>query len=167
MTDLNRAELARRATFWAAVADQAKLEAGRFRQLLEYQARQELADSGAAPTWRIPGFASVTLALSTDRVDVVDEAAYTAWVAARHPDNVETITRIRPAFDNLLRTGAAKRGAACDDQGEVIPGLAFVPGGAPKHLSIRISDTARDQVTEQAADAVNAIATVPAAEVTP
>ena len=156
---LPRAQLAAEAVFWAAVADEARARGALARESLDMQARQELTRDGIAPTWRIPGVGTVPLALSADRVDVADEAAYTEWVAASHPTEVETIvtTRVRPAFDAHLRAGAAKRSAACDEQGQAIPGLAFVAGGTPKGISIRPSTDARAEAAHLAAAALDGI----------
>lgn len=140
---LPRAVLAQQAVFWDAVAAEAAARAAEQRALLFAQARQEFEQERIAPTWRIPGLGTVPLSMTADRVDVADEAVYTAWVAERHPEQIETITRVRPAFDGVLRKGAAKRGAACTVEGEVIPGLRFVPGGEPKNIAIRASEDAK------------------------
>jgi hypothetical protein len=147
---LPRALLVQQAVFWDAVAEQAAARAADQRRLLFEQAREEFEQERIAPTWRIPGLGTVPLALSADRVDVADEAVYTAWVAERHPEQIETIVRVRPAFDNVLRKGAAKRGAACTAEGDVIPGLLFVPGGLPKSIAIRASEAAKGDAAELA-----------------
>ncbi|GAA4439679.1 hypothetical protein [Phytohabitans houttuyneae] len=143
MTAPNRAELAQDALFWSAVADAAKEKAQRARAALDSQARAELERDGVAPTWRIPGVGTVPLSLTSDSVDVTDPDAYLAWVAKRHPTEVETTVHVRPAFDKAVREAAAKRGAPCDEQGEVIPGLTYRSGGAPRGVSIRPSTDAR------------------------
>jgi hypothetical protein len=139
MTAPNRAMLAQKVLFWKAVADAAALRAQTARAILDRQARAELERDGVAPTWRIPGLGTVPLSLTTDSVDVVNEAAYVEWTRKRFPTEIETVVRVRPAFDKALREAAAKRKAACDDQGEVIPGLTFRPGGAPRGVSVRPS----------------------------
>jgi hypothetical protein len=140
----NRAERARRAAFYVAVATEAKDRAGALMAELEGEALAELEATGAAPTWRIPGLGSVPLCLSSPRVEVVDEAAYLRWVGWRHPSEIEEILRVRPAFDEWLRKALAKRGdPPCDDQGEVIPGLAFRPGGQPRGVQLRPEATAK------------------------
>lgn len=138
-----RAEAAQQVVFWDAIAAEARARAAHFRDGLDQQARAEFEREQVAPTWRIPGVGTVPLALTADRVDVVDEQAYTAWVADRHPDNIETTVRVRPAFDKHIREAAAKRGAPCDADGIVIPGLVFVAGGQPKGISIRASAPAK------------------------
>jgi hypothetical protein len=150
MTAPNRATLARDVLFWKAVAEAAALRAHTARAILDGQARAELERDGVAPTWRIPGLGTVPLALTSDSVDVVDEAAYVEWMRRRFPTEVETITRVRPAFDKALREAAAKRKASCDDQGELIPGLTFRPGGKPRGVSVRPSADATAAAAAQA-----------------
>lgn len=150
MSDLNRAQLVERAMFFASLATKAKEAADRIRSELEEQARAELESTGAAPTWRIPGVGTIPLALTQDTVDVVDEAAYRAYVATRYPDEVETVTQVRPAFSKQLREQAAKRGVAVDDEGTVIPGTVFRPGGEAKGISIRPAAPAKEASLELA-----------------
>lgn len=143
-TILNRAELARQAAFWAAVAAGARGRAAKASAELAAAAEAEYAEQGVAPTWRIRGLGTIPLALSQDQVVVVDERAYLDWVAARYPTEVEETVRVRPAFDEHLRKGAAKRGdPPCDAAGEPIPGVAFVPGGRPKGISLRLEPAAK------------------------
>ncbi|GAA2327401.1 hypothetical protein [Dactylosporangium salmoneum] len=154
-----RAQLAAEAVWWDAVAAQAKSRAAGARNALDKQAQAEFARDGIAPTWRIPDVGTVPLSLTADRVDVVDEAAYTEWVAATFPEQVETIvtTRVRPAYDEVVRKAAAKRRAACTEDGEVIPGLEFVAGGAPKGISIRASSDAKESAAALADAALDGL----------
>lgn len=138
-----RAQLAAESVWWDAVAAEAATRSARVREQLDTQARQELARDGVAPTWRIPGLGTVPLSMTADRIDVDDADAFTAWVAARFPEQIETNTRVRPAYEAVVRKAALKRGAACDDQGEVIPGLKFVPGGRAKGIQVRATDDAK------------------------
>lgn len=140
-----RDQLAAEAVWWDAVADEATARGAQARKQLETQARAEFTRDRAAPTWRIPGIGTVPLNLANDRVDVVDANAFTAWVTARFPEQIETTTttRVRPAYETVVRKAALKRGAACDEQGEVIPGLKFVPGGQPKGIAVRATDDAK------------------------
>lgn len=141
----NRSEQARLAVFWGAVASAASARAKTFTAGLEAQAREELERDGYAPTWRIPGLGTVPLALTSDRVDISDEAAYVAWVARRHPTEVETITRVRAAFDEQFRRQLARRGEPlCDDEGTIIPGLTFRQGGLPRGIQIRPEPAAKE-----------------------
>lgn len=156
-TPVPRAQLAAEAVWWDAVAAEAKARGAQAREQLDAQARGEFTRDGIAPTWRIPGVGTVPLALTADRVDVVDEAAYTAWVFEHRPDEVETITRVRPAYDKHVREGAAKRGAACTADGEVIPGLRFTPGGEAKGIAIRASSDAKDGAAQLATAALDGL----------
>lgn len=152
MSGPTRATLAQDALFWSAVADAAKEKAQQARAALDLQARAELERDGTAPTWRIPGVGTVPLALTSDSVDVTDPRAYLAWVRDRYPTEIETVVQVRPAFDKALREAAAKRGAACDDEGTVIPGLTFRPGGAPRGVSIRPSADAKTTAARTAGE---------------
>jgi hypothetical protein len=149
----SRAKLAEQTVFWDAVAARAAVNAAACRKLLDAAAREEFTRDGIAPTWRIPGVGTVPLALTQDSVTVTDEAAYTAWVADRHPTEVATVTTVRRAFDERLRKAAAKRGATCDEHGEVIPGLLFVPGGQPKGISVRADNDAKAEAATRAQQA--------------
>lgn len=73
----------------------------------------------------------VTKAKGARRAKVVNESALLAWVAANHPTEVETITRVNPAFVDKLLTQAKTRGAMLDDDGVVIDGLIEVFDSAP------------------------------------
>lgn len=148
MSAPTKAELAQQALFLSSLAAKAKERLDTVRGELETIARDELARDGAAPTWRIPGVGTVPLALTADAVEVVDETAYLAYVAVRYPEQIER--RVRPAFDKLLREQAAKRGAALDDEGTVIPGCLFRPGGQPRGISIRPAAPAKDASLELA-----------------
>ena len=131
-----RAQLAAEAVWWDAVAAQAKARGAQAREVLDVQARAEFTRDRIAPTWRIPDVGTVPFAVTANRVDVVNEAAYTAWVLDRFPEQIETTVRVRPAYDKTVREAATKRGAACTADGELIPGLEFVAGGAPMGISI-------------------------------
>ncbi len=136
MTAPTRADLAHRALFWDAVAGEAKTRAGVARKELDAQAKAEFAATGAAPTWRVPGVGTIPLSLTQDTVVVDDEHTYLEWVAEHHPSEVETVRRVRPAFDEVLRKSLAQ-------EPRDVPGLRFVPGGQPKGISVRASADAK------------------------
>lgn len=145
MAGQNRAERAQMAHFWDSVADDAKIRSQAIRQELTAEASAEFQRDGIAPTWRIPGFGSVPLNLTSDTVEVTDPDAYAKFVAERWPDEVESVLRVRKAFDGRLRASAVKRGdPPTTADGEVIPGLVFRPGGQPKGIQIRPDDQAKE-----------------------
>jgi hypothetical protein len=150
-----KAELAQQALMYTCVVVEAKARAEAARAQLDQMARDELEREGTAPTWRIPGVGTVPLALSQPSVDVVDVAAYVAFVARRWPTEVEYT--VRPAFDRALRTSAANRGAACDDEGTIIPGLVFREGGAPRGVSIRPAADAKTATLRLAGELLDAV----------
>ncbi len=147
MTAPTRADLAHRALFWTAVADEAKDRARAARSALDDQAREELARDGVAPTWRIPDLGTVPLSLSQPGIGVVDEVAFLAWVRTRYPDEVEATYRVRPAWQAYLtrRLLARRADPPCDDDGEVIPGLEYRAGGQP--VGVRVVATADAKVS--------------------
>ncbi len=159
MTAENRADLAHEAVFWAAVAEQAAARAKPARAGQEEQARAELARDGVAPTWRIPGLGTVPLAVTQPSVTVVDEQAYLAWVAERHPTEVEEVVRVRAAFDADLRRqlAAAECDPPCTPGGEVIPGLSFRPGGQPAGVSVRATSAAKATALAVARDVLDSL----------
>lgn len=122
---------------WEQVATRAKARADTVRADLAEAARTEYRDQGAAPSWRLPDLASVTLPLSKPTVQVADPAAWTAWVQANHPTEVETT--VRPGFLPALARSLAPDGedAVLAGTGEVVPGLRMLPGGVPGALTIR------------------------------
>lgn len=151
MSDMTRAEQAKAALFWDAVAEDAKSRSREARAELTAAATEELRREGIAPTWRVPGIGTVPLQITSPAVDVADPDAYAAWVAVRYPDEIETVRRVRPAFDERLRRAAVKYGdPPCTADGEVIPGLVFRPGGAPRGIQIRPDAPARQMVSDAA-----------------
>lgn len=126
---MNRAEMIR-ALF---VCDQLTKA---LRRKLNADAEKEHADQGVVPSWKAPGI-TVSGSTSNPSVAVVDEPAFLAWVAERYPTEVETIQRVRPAWQGRFLDGVVGRGApACDPQGEEIPGLEWRPGGTFGSISL-------------------------------
>lgn len=154
-----RGQLAAEAVWWDAVAADARARGQLAREQLDAQARHELVRDGVAPTWRIPGVGTVPLALTADRVDVADAAAYTEWVADTFPEQVETVTtiQVRPGYDKAVRDTAVKLGGPYAADGQVIPGLVFVPGGQPHGISIRASSDAKESAAVLAEAALDGL----------
>lgn len=133
---MNRAELVETALYWDAVAELAAARAAAARQDLAEQAEKELEREGAAPTWRT-GAGTVSLAVSRPSYVVRDEQEFMAWVADNAPSELEDVVQVRPAYRKRLLARAAELGdVPVDDGGQIIPGLAYVPGGAPKGIRI-------------------------------
>lgn len=147
---MNKAETAKTALFWDEVAREAKARADQFRADMTAQQQAELDRDGVAPTWRIPGFGLVSLGIEQDSVTVTDERAFLRWVAAAHPSEVETVHRVRPSWGSHFLKYLAKRGETVDDEGTVIPGLEFRPGGAPRGAAIRADAAAKTETADLA-----------------
>ncbi|MCP3770024.1 MULTISPECIES: hypothetical protein [Streptomyces] len=86
--------------------------------------------------------ATLTLIDPRPAVVVADEDAFTAWVAANHPGEVETLVQVRPAWKQeflgrLACSGPAAGPVADPHTGEVIPGLAVAPAPEPRSFSLR------------------------------
>lgn len=146
MSAPNRAQLAGLGLFWDSVAEDAKTRSRAAREELNAAAQQELERDGIAPTWRVPGFGTVPLTLTAPSIEVTDPDAYLTWVAERHPDEIETVRRVRPSFDERIRRSALKRGdPPSTPDGEAIPGLKFRPGGQPRGVQLRPDAQAKEQ----------------------
>jgi len=112
--------------------------AAALREALKADAAAEYAEQGTAPTWRLPGF-TVSTSIAHDAVVVVDEAEWIRWVKRDHPSEVETITRVRPAFRDAFFAELAEQGRMNPPHttdGEVVPGLEFYAGGEFRSVSV-------------------------------
>lgn len=132
---MNRAETARAIAACEAMAK-------KLRAALTADAQAEFDAQGTVPTWKLPGV-GITVVGSTAHpsVAIVDEAAFLAWVAQRYPTEVEevVITRARPAWQGAFLTAVAERGdPPSDDEGTVIPGLEWRPGGGFDGIALRV-----------------------------
>jgi hypothetical protein len=65
------------------------------RDLLEQQLHAIHETTGTAPTLRLPGLGTVSLALPKPHPEIVDADAFASWVAERHPSEVTTTVEIR------------------------------------------------------------------------
>lgn len=73
--------------------------------------------------------AKITLVAGRSSARVADEEELMAWVGANHPGEIETVTRVRPAFVNQLLADTCAAGSPVDvDTGELIPGIGVTKG---------------------------------------
>lgn len=146
---MNRQEAVEAIVWLDALAAQARTEAAKYRADLLADARAEFEEQGTAPTWRIPDVATVAASVSHASVYVCDETAFTRWVAARYPTEVETIERVRAAWQaGFLVRALGSVGIVNDPEtGEVVPGLAIRPGGQFAGVSIRPTAAAKEVFT--------------------
>jgi hypothetical protein len=119
----------------------------------ELTTAKRVADCEIRDTWR-PGdrnsaalpdgsvVAAVTLAKGTTKASITDEAAYEAWVRHVHPDQIETVERVKPDFTDRAKAAARKLGHPVDPAtGEEIPGMK-VERGEPYPVVKPTSDAA-------------------------
>lgn len=140
---MNRADLAR-----AIIACEAA--AKEFRAALAADAAAEWEEQNAAPTWRMPGV-TVSCSVTHPAVIVTDEAKFLDYVKARAPHQIETVVRVYPSYQRVLLDELAARGEPlADDEGTVIPGLSYHPGGSFSSLSIRPSAELKFQLSRAA-----------------
>ena len=68
---------------------------------------------------------SVAMTVGSRSIIVTDEAALIEWCDDFHPDEVEVITRVRPAYMSSL---TMIDDAVIDGQGNIVPGVAIRTG---------------------------------------
>jgi hypothetical protein len=83
--------------------------------------------------------ATVTVVDPKPAVVVVDEDAFTTWVAKNYPTEVETRVRVRSSWQRqfVSRVDASPGPVADPRTGEVVPGLAARPATEPRSFSLR------------------------------
>lgn len=142
---MNRTERLQEVLKLEGIAAAATTRAQYYREELAFDARDELAREGSAPTWRMPDLATVTLAVSKEVPYVKDEDALLKWCKTQYPDHVETVEKVLSSFRAHLLVRSIVSGDTVVDEntGEIIPGLGVRPGGQPGSLSIRASHAAR------------------------
>lgn len=138
---MSRADTVKKILVLEQFAAEAKHLAGLHRAALDADARAEYTEQGAAPTWRMPDIATITLPISKQAIEVSDPAALMAWVQHNHPGEIETTTttRVRPSFLTALlgRVISDEGLPVYKDTGEVLPGLTVQQAGRPRALSIK------------------------------
>jgi hypothetical protein len=134
--------------WWEAIAAQAKHNAAFARSTLREMASTEYAEHGSAPTWRT-SIATASLSVSSPAVTVSDAGAFTNWVSKHHPDQLMSVVRESWQRDFLARI--AERGdPPCDSDGQIIPGLTYIPGGSPRSIAVRQSATVKAHIASLA-----------------
>jgi hypothetical protein len=92
--------------------------------------------------------ATITLTDPKPAIVIADEGAFTTWVAENYPAEVETITRVRSAWQRafVTRLEASLDSVADSHTGEVIPGLAVAPASEPHSFSLRPLPRGREEI---------------------
>jgi hypothetical protein len=115
------------------------------------QAVETWREQNVAPTFRHE-LGSASLRLPKDAVAVVDDDALLDWVLEHHEDEVEVVTRVRPAYVRALLARLKIAGGVVVDKesGEVvdIPGVSVVAGGDPSVMGVTL--TADTKATAEA-----------------
>jgi hypothetical protein len=92
--------------------------------------------------------ATITLIDPQPAVVVADEDAFTAWVAANHPHEVETLVRVRPGWQRKFLTHLSALDPIADPHtGEVIPGLKVLSASVPRSFSLRPLPGGPEEIT--------------------
>lgn len=153
---MNRLEATQNVLKLEAAAAQLKERAKTIRLQLDTDARHEFEEQGSAPTWRLADLGTWCLPVSKEAAYVADEAVLLEWVRERHPSEVETIQRVRPAFLTSLlgSVGNALGYAVIVDSGEMVPGLGIRPGGVPQSLRFKANGDALAVADQHAAGLV-------------
>jgi hypothetical protein len=98
---------------------------------LAADARRDYEAGNGLLTQRFPDLANVSASATHEASVVVNEAAFTKWVALRYPTAVYTETKVSPAWQTAFLKRAIRNGgkvfdAATDEQ---VPGVEVKPGG--------------------------------------
>lgn len=122
------------------------------RDRLHDRAVAQLAEDGAAPTWRVAGRGTVGLAVSAARPCVVDPERFEEFLFGRYGEEAfETIRRVRPDAMQALAGECQQVGGLhlVTPDGEQVPGLVLQ--AAPPVLQVRLSKEAKAGVEVDAA----------------
>jgi hypothetical protein len=138
-----------------ALAEAWKAAADTLTDELEQEAREELARNGTRPSWSVQDIADVVLPLSKQAVVIDDIDALKKWTAAEHPEQIQTETTVRPAFQKyLLENARIVDGAPVLEDGTPIPGLKVRQGGIPGTLSFKPTTEVKALLANYAAQEV-------------
>jgi hypothetical protein len=85
--------------------------------------------------------ATVTLTQPSTRVEVVDEDAFTKWVEANYPTEVQTITSVRPAFRRVVLDEVFVTG-------QMPNGVQVRPAPTPTSFSVRYTPEGRPAIAD-------------------
>lgn len=162
---MNRVDRLKGVLWLEAVATAATAEAAKLRQELRHDAVNELDTNGSAVSWRFSGLGTVVLPVSSAAFMVSDPARFLEWAKQHHPTEVETVEKVREAWQKGLLTKLSTNGEAVfTADGTVVPGVSVRPGGVPKSLSITATPEAKEVFGHIAADGLKhaAVAAGPA-----
>lgn len=161
---MNTAEQIDQIIYLEALAREATAQAKIRREVLDQKALTEYHQNGVAPSWRSPS-ANVPFATEDPRYTIVDEQAWQDWVFKRYPTEIIETISVRTTFQTAMLKNLAKSGdTPITEDGEIIPGLMYHPGGTPKRVQIRPNPGVRDLFAQIAATQLAHISDLPRKE---
>jgi hypothetical protein len=145
----NLDDAARQVGFWSAVKELAVTRCAEARaRYIEMAAETGIR---AQDVRSEDGTKLVGLSVSEQRLEgrVVDARAFTAWVAARYPEHITTITAVISSFEKVVLGWATEDGGPPADRatGELIPGVDVMPAGGV--LTVRPTTAGKARYREQ------------------
>jgi hypothetical protein len=126
-----------------ALRDNVDAEYQAARQRVLDQLRAARAELGLKSTWvTLPDgtpVATVTLVDPAPAVVVVDDGAFTTWMARNYPSEVETRVRVRASWQKefLSRLDPGTDPVTDPRTGEAVSGLQAVPAPEPRSFALR------------------------------
>ncbi|MEU6858853.1 hypothetical protein AB0B28_08275 [Glycomyces sp. NPDC046736] len=143
MTELKT--LAREAMAAKLFADEVKARGDAAKERLLYEMTASGAERVRVADEDGTDLGAVSVGAGRTSATVVDEAAFTAWVAETYPDAI--VTTVDPDVRLRLLNAAKKAKAPVDTStGEVIPGVDITEGAA--YVSARPSAEAKERARE-------------------
>jgi hypothetical protein len=133
------------------------------RESLAADAVAEIEQEGTTPAWKAPGF-SVTVSTTNSVVVVTDPAKFADWVGEHYPTELYEVTetRVREAWQRKFLAEVLKRGdPPCDDDGAVVPGLQYRPGGGFRSVSLTPERATKDRLKAVAHEYVTGVRELP------
>ena len=126
-----------------AIADAAGAASKQISAELAAAAKRHYETHGSLLSERIPDLARVTASASHEAVVVVNNDAFTRWVALRYPAAVYTETKVSPKWTEAFLKRAVRNGGKVFDDAtdEMVPGVEVKPGG--EFLGVAVSQKSK------------------------
>lgn len=142
---MNVQNAARIVTAVKVLSDAAKAEGAAAREELLAHMRSTGTERVRVSDEHGENLGAVSLASGRLTPRITDESAFVAWVAQRHPGEVEEVLVVSPGWRERLLAAMARLGDPVDPEtGEVVPGVELVRG--EPYLTVRPTDEARQRM---------------------